>query len=388
LQDFLGGRIKLPPGMVCDRCNAATSRLDGDLARVVRLLKVRTDEPMLRGAQALAQLSGLWWATRLRDPTWERVLPTQIVLRANAPPLAWGTESVLAQMRAELAAPEQLDTSGLAEFREITRGQPVLVRAKEGYFKLIAADGDASWAETLLRSRELPRADWERPTDLQQQLDGGGVAVKGVLDAPLNHAHRALAKVAVSFLAHCLGEATARLPLFHALRRVVLNDERHDGFLINMEALRREAKGAIEQDDAHVVAVGMFERSGDEASRLAAELLRPRKHSLFLGAGRRGLFVFVSLYGRPMARVPLLAKLPNIDVSGILGAMIVDPENVEGDEVCVLPLEKRNGLVRLLTALAACVPESVAPPPTPALVAAEPQPFVFQFVYAPPAVLR
>src|SRR5262245_30804087 len=96
LQDFLGARIVLEEGVVCDSCNRETSRLDGDLRRYLDL--VFFNNAPLQGAAALAEIDGEWWATRVKAPSWERYLPPQCVLRPS------GRVDAFARSRSDLDA--------------------------------------------------------------------------------------------------------------------------------------------------------------------------------------------------------------------------------------------------------------------------------------------
>ena len=155
--------------------------------------------PILRSAQALAQIDGMWWATRLRDPTWERVLPPQLIFPAGATPRVCSEETTRRQMRIELGSSPQIEIERSRVFDQSVKGQPILVRSKRGHFKLIGTEEDTAHVREQVRSGEIARADWTIAEDLQERFAREGGVVKAVLDAPLNHANRALAKVALSF---------------------------------------------------------------------------------------------------------------------------------------------------------------------------------------------
>ena len=114
---------------------------------------------------------------------------------------------------------------------------------------------------------------------------------RAILAAPLNHANRALAKVGLSFLAHCLGATVVRSPLFHPVRRAVLNNAPPPKCMLDLQAVRRAVDAPDQMSDGEALAIELFERRED-ASALSNVLLQQHKHVLVLGASRHGLFAF------------------------------------------------------------------------------------------------
>ncbi len=382
LQSFLGGRLRLEPGVVCDRCNSNTSRLDGDLATFLRIMVFREDnQSLMRDATALARIGESWWATRVRDPDFERILPPQLMLRGTDPPAAFGVGNALARMRRELLDGARVVRRRFDDLVAID-GQPVLVRSGPGTYHAIATDADYGYVEARMRSGELAKTEWVVQEELHRRLRDDAVPVRGVLLANLAHANRALGKVALSFLSLAVGRDIATLPVFHPLRRIVLNDASEAGYLIDLERLRIEAGLAPTASMAEVVARAVFGRSGEDLDRFAEVILPPRKHLVALGASHHGVFLFLSLLGNPIAHVPLLPRLPGIDIQGVLGAWVIDPSTPEGDEGATLAEPQRLAIADLLRRLASMVTPDRLPMPLPDFIASSPQPLLFEFVYA------
>lgn len=75
VQHCLSARWLLDPGVVCDRCNSATSVLDGDLKRYLCTVLPQEKRSVLSPSLVIVQIDGRWWATRLRDPSFELYFP-------------------------------------------------------------------------------------------------------------------------------------------------------------------------------------------------------------------------------------------------------------------------------------------------------------------------
>ncbi|MDB4963438.1 MAG: hypothetical protein JWP01_3437 [Myxococcales bacterium] len=370
----------LPPGVVCDRCNAFASALDGDLRGFLHSTFFRTDTTAgLSRANAVVSIDGTWWATRLNDRTWRRWLPSQCVVHADGRVhgVADNEQSML-EMRAELARAREVKRRD-SDDRLAATGQPIIVHAADREFHLLATDTDEPQARAQIAT--VASQTWSFRPDLQQRLDRDGAPIRAVLSMNVEHANRALVKAAFNFLAIELGPDIARLPLFAHIRRIVPGGEGAPGCMIDGAALRQFAGLGAGASDAEAVGAGIFDRElGESAESLGRDFLQPDVHTIVLGSGRLGMFVFISLRGRPVARIQLLPKLPGFNVNGLCATWIARP----GKPPQRAPTEQLDALRNVLRAWALKLPaEPIATDAS--YVRSKPQPFVIQATYAPGA---
>jgi hypothetical protein len=372
LQDFLGAGLLLPNGIVCDRCNGNVSALDGDLRRYLSATLLRTDDtPILQGANALVEIDETWWATWIDDPRWRRRLPAQCVVWPDGRVDGHSeTEQSMMQMQSELA-----DASGIdrrqSDVHLAIKGQAIVVRSGPRKFYLVAADADEPWARALLPS--LSSRPWTFRRGLQARLERDGAPLRAVLDVNVGNANRALIKSGFNFLALILGADIARLPLFDDVRSIILSNAPWRGCILD-EAAALDAKS---------VGAGIFDRTAEQALEVGRMVLQDGCHSVVLGAGPSGIFVFVSVAGCPLARAQLLPALPGFKLDGIIALWIVGPKNTMREAPLVAPTEQVDALRQLLREQASLLPlqePSVAPP---MFIRSNPQPLVFTATYAP-----
>lgn len=383
LQSFLGANLTLPGGVVCDRCNHATSALDGDLARYIQFRHRRDDDPALRRSTAAVKLAGTSWATRIRDPTWERIIPTQCVLLPDGSVSAWApSERAMGMLRAELANPIKIDARSHAEFRKIFDGQPIVVRSKSGVFQLLASEADREAAHQRIASGTIPAARWTTRGNLQDILDSEGGPARAILDVNLNHTNRALAKVGFSFLAHCIGPDLVGGGLFNGVRRAVLNNVGESKHIINMDAVRQAAGSQGDEiTDREVIAREIFGKEGAEMERLAEVVLQREQSVLLLGAGPRGLFAFLSVDEIPIGYVHLLPRLPVFEIRGILGGLVAHKDRNEPEQVLTPSNDQREQIRRAFQFWSTHLSAHAVIEPHPSFIRGRPQPFIFGFRY-------
>ena len=366
----------LPRGVVCDRCNGLVSILDGDLGRFLRTTVLRVDGgPVLRGANAVVAIDETWWATRIDDRTWRRSLPSQcVVWRDGGVDGTADTEQLMLEMRAQLADARSIERRDSDNHLAI-EGRPIIVRSAARQFHLLTTDADESWARALIPT--LSTQPWTYRGELQRRLDRDGARLRAVLTVNVTHANRALIKAGFNFVAFVLGAEVARLPIFETMRRVVLNDAPTDGCIIDGAALRHSAGLPATAEDVDAVGTGIFGLDSSRAAALGGELLHAEGHSVVLGAGPHGVFVFISLLGRPIAHVQILPRLPGFNIQGICAAWVVRP----GEPPVLAPGEQLEALRTVMRIWSQQIPTEASPGLT--FARSEPQPFVIEAVYAP-----
>jgi hypothetical protein len=333
LQDGLGARFKLPRGVVCDRCNHATSVLDKDLINFVRVTRRENNgKPLLSGGTAICRLDGRWWRTFVNDQSWERTLPPQLLILPNGTVKAWGqSRAEIQQMVAELSPTAFPNVKGGSSwpFEAELRGQPLVVRSKPGFYQVLAADESEQRAvEQSIVSGQISNLPWEVCTGLEATLATTQVPVVGDVSYNIAHAHRALLKVTLSFIGYSLAPELARSRVFDDLRRGVLEGKSENGFELGVEDIQRVAQPGerlgLGRDAA--VAFALFDRKDFvQAQAVADALFRSGKHSLAIGCAYGHINVLVTFYGVPHAY--LIYSVPEIGwcPTGVWAAVTIDP---------------------------------------------------------------
>jgi len=288
-------------------------------------------------------------------------------------------EQMMFQMKEELARARSVERRDSDDCLAVA-GQPIIVRSAERKFHLLATNSDEQ--QTRAQIATLASRLWNYRSDLQKILDAQGAPMRAVLSMNVTHANRALMKAGFNFFATILGPEIARLPLFARIRAAVLRNEHVSGCMINESELRRFAGLGEGASDAEAVGAGIFERAlGEPAEKLGPDLLQPNVHTVVLGAGRLGVFVFVSLRGRPVARIPLLPRLPGFNINGIIAAWIVR----SGGQPELVEIEQLDALRGVLHAWALQL-STESPTDEDSYVKAQSQPFVIEATYAPRAI--
>ncbi|MEJ7597551.1 MAG: hypothetical protein WKG01_06540 [Kofleriaceae bacterium] len=331
--------------------------------------------PVLRGANAVVAIDETWWATRIDDRTWRRSLPSQcVVWRDGRVDGTADTEPLMLEMRGELANARSIDRRDSDDHLAI-EGRPIIVRAATRQFHLLTTDTDEPWARALIPT--LSTQPWTYRSELQRRIDRDGAPLRAVLTVNVTHANRALIKAGFNFVAFVLGAEIARLPIFEPMRRVVLNDAPTSGCIIDGAELRRSAGLPATAEDVDAVGTGIFGLDPSRAAALGKELLHADGHSVVLGAGPHGVFVFISLLGCPIAHVQILPRLPGFNIQGICAAWVVR----SGEPPVLAPGEQLDALRTLMRIWAQQLPIEAAPELT--FARSEPQPFVIEARYAP-----
>lgn len=381
VQRFLSARWLLEPGVVCDRCNSATSVLDGDLKRYLATVLPQEERSVLGSSLVIVQIDGRWWAVRLRETSVEIYFPPQALVPTDPkqPIMLWAaTEAEMGAVRRELEAGFKISIEPVYSLAAHLREHSLLVRSRPGKYQLLCG------TETLERiaatmTLQLTASGFTVAADLRKGTRGELIGVRPV---NISHVHRALTKVALNFLAHMVDEEVARSAVLFPLRLFVLNNKEHRTCLINAETIRRTATES-NRSVGLCIAETLFERSGPDAERLAGELVQPGKHVFLVAATSRGLSLFVSLYGEPIAFVPILPPLPGATISGILAGAVVDPRAAKADELVRLPQEDRDALVELFRHWSSSLLAQQVPVPNPTFEPSEALPFEFSAVCHP-----
>jgi hypothetical protein len=212
-------------------------------------------------------------------------------------------------------------------------GQPLLVRDSPREYTLHCSSKFA--ATTNFESyRPLLGRELARVPDLWRRLTTESGPLKGSLDAPLVHANRALAKVALNFLAYSMGPEVARLRPFDRHRAFVLRGAPLLDCLVNLEAIR--AGEHESRSDASLVAEKVLGVTEDARRRWTEILSADDRHVVVLGGSSIGLFVLMSFWGRPVGLVPLIpwpvAEGQNFPIAGVWAAAVVNPKDAHDDD--------------------------------------------------------
>ena len=337
LQDGLGARFLLPQGVLCDRCNKVTSVLDKALLDFVAASREqKNDRPILSGSTAICSLDGRWWRTHVNLRNWNRALPPQLLVLADGTVKGWGANPNEIQcMRTELqpANAPQVRCSELRPFQTELKGQSLVVRSKRGVYQILAAnEAEQSKVEEIIASGQLATADWDVSSGLDAILKNAETPVLVALPVYIDHAHRALYKVLLSFIAYTLGPEMARLRVFDAFRRAVLDGriEKTDVFELGVEQIQRIAQDAERFGFSReaTVFLALFGLNRPAQAQAAAEkVLQFGKHALIIGCAYGQINALVALYGKPHAN--LRYPVPRLDwfPSGIWACAIIDPED-------------------------------------------------------------
>jgi hypothetical protein len=337
LQNGLGARFTLPRGVLCDRCNNATSTLDKALLDFVTIsMRRNTERSILSGGTAICKLEGRWWRTYASERSWNRPLPPQLLILADGTVKAWGANrDVLHIMRSELqpiASPE-IERSELRVLGTELSGQPLIVRSKPNAYHILAANkAEQRAAEQIITSGQLSAAAWDFRSDLAAILKGNQTPVVGALPFPMDHAHRSLYKVFLNLIAYTLTPELARLRVFDTFRQAILEgkiDNKH-AFEMGTERIQRIAQDGerIGFGQEAAIFLALFgQNKPAQAQAAAAHMIQPGKHSLVIGCAYGHINALVTLYGVPHAN--LRYPVPRLDwcPSGIWSCAIIDPEN-------------------------------------------------------------
>lgn len=359
----------------------ATSVLDNDLRRYLVFSSQREHSSRFGNAVAIAEIGGTWWATRVRDPEWTHVIPPQCIVRRDRPVEAFArTAAELDGLRAELMHVPALERRPHDNLLAV-HGQPIIVRAARDQFHLFSTDEDEGWVRNSVGG--LSASPWVHRTDLQERLEIDGANVRALIPVNTRHANRALTKVGLNFLAYALGTQEALLPLFHGKRCIVLNDAAPDACMLDMSKVRKHGGLSEDTSDGLAIASALFGKPPSAASALAADLVQAGKHVLALGTGKLGFFLYIALDGRPIARVPLLPRLPGYSIEGICAMWTIAPRRANDCELAVLPDERRRAVRRVFEHWASAIPNGALPLPSQEFVKSDAYPFVVNLTYSP-----
>lgn len=370
LQDGLGGRIKLPQGVVCDRCNSATSVLDKDLKVFLKTVTEKQDARLLGRGLVIVKIDGLWWSLQIRGASFERALPPQLVIPRDSskPALVHGSE------RERLAIARELPGATLdlmaPEFGAALKEQFILVRAAPSKFLLMCSPDAVDEVERFTSGT----LHVEDAFDVEARLDDVGGPTIGVLPTGVPHVHRALSKVALNFLAHSCGPSVAGSRIFCRLRRFVLNGLDASSCLIDWPTDSQPATTTHPPTPTEVA------REIFENEALAEVVVQPGKHVLAIVGNASGLEFYASLFGFPIARVNLLPPLVGAAITGVMALAVLDPARPESDEVAATD---NFALLEAIRRAGAHLPQSLAPDPDPVFVRSSPRPIVYEAVLNP-----